>query len=516
MAWLYSFESKEIQKFIMRSDKLRDMVGGSELINQLCDDYLLASLKGLGIDSSKQSIIAQAAGWARIVFDERMDAEKIYKAWPLLVNRFAPGLQMIQSMVEIVNGLPEAINECSKELRARRNSFSATLPEVGPLVERAPRTGLPAVGIDKKDKKDNYFDRQSERKQAYADSYSLIDKLTGGETKKAVWPNDIAKISGRERSYVAIVHADGNDLGKCLIEIGGYLKKQPEAAGKIYAGFSRAIDEATVHAAQAAYRQVLQKDCEENKRDFIAARPIVLGGDDLTIIVRADLAVAFTETFLAEFEACSEKALSKHLGCFALPQIPKRLTACAGIAFVKQSFPFSSGYELAESLCSYTKKAAKLQKSEQGETPASFAFHKVATSLTDSYDEVVENELSHDGHVLAFAPYCIGSGNNHLPKLNDLKELIKVLGELPSGTVRTLISTIYSDLSKAENEFNRILQIAGKKKKELLVNALSNLTENKGNPLWDARQRTPLKDAYDLRELMGIKDAKEGSVDAEG
>ena len=66
MAWLYSFESKEIQKFIMRSDKLRDMVGGSELINQLCGDYLLASLKGLGIDASKQSIIAQAAGWARI------------------------------------------------------------------------------------------------------------------------------------------------------------------------------------------------------------------------------------------------------------------------------------------------------------------------------------------------------------------------------------------------------------------------------------------------------------------
>ena len=303
---------------------------------------------------------------------------------------------------------------------------------------------------------------------------------------------------------------------KCLIEIGSYLKKQPLKAGEIYAGFSNAIEEATVHAAQAAYCQVLLKDFEENKRHCIAARPIVLGGDDLTLIIRADLAVAFSETFLSEFETGSEKALSKHLGRFTIPNIPRQLTACAGIAFVKQSFPFSAGYELAESLCSYTKNAAKLNKTDTGMTPTSFAFHKVTTSMTDSYDEVVAKELSSEGYCLAFSPYYIGSSTDSLTTLNDLKNLIKVLGELPSGTVRTLISTIYSDISKADNEFNRILQIAGARKKALLVKALSKLTENEEQPLWDNRKRTPLKDAYDLRELMGIKDAKDGSANAEG
>jgi hypothetical protein len=127
MAWLYSFESKEIQKFIMRSDKLRDMVGGSELINQLCVDYLPATLNMLGIQKSKQFIIAKAAGWARIVFNDHADAQKLYKTWPLLVDRFAPGLQIVQSIVEISSGLPDAISQGSKVLRARRNYVASAL-----------------------------------------------------------------------------------------------------------------------------------------------------------------------------------------------------------------------------------------------------------------------------------------------------------------------------------------------------------------------------------------------------
>lgn len=513
MAWLYCFESKEIQKFIMRSDKLRDMVGGSELVNQLCGEFLIESIAGLGISESRRSIIAQAAGWARIVFDEKADVEKIYNAWPFLVNHFAPGLQIVQSMAEITSGLPAAINQCSNELREKRNCFSAVLPEIGPLVERAPQTGLPAIRIDKKGQ---YVDRQSERKQRFADAVTLIKKMTGNDAHQREWPVDIDRISSRNNSYVAIIHADGNDLGKCLVEIGSYLQKQPNEAGNIYAGFSKAIEQATVLAAQSAYYQVLEKDYEQNNRKCVAARPIVLGGDDLTLIIRADLAVSFTKVFLSEFAEQSTLALNQHLGRFSIPRLPSGLTACAGIAFVKKSFPFHAGYELAESLCAYSKKAAKKCKTAQGKTPTSFSFHRVTTSMTDNFEEVVVNELSSTAnHKLTFSPYYIGRDNVSLAKLDDLLELTKVLATLPSGTMRTLISTIYSDISKADNEFNRILQIAGAPKKKLLIEILKRMTDNAEAPLWDKAMRTPINDAYVLKELMGIKDAKEGTVDAE-
>ena len=39
-------------------------------------------------------------------------------------------------------------------------------------------------------------------------------------------------------------------------------------------------------------------------------RPIILGGDDLTVIIRADLAIPFTECFLREFEQNTKELFS--------------------------------------------------------------------------------------------------------------------------------------------------------------------------------------------------------------
>jgi hypothetical protein len=234
-SFLYSFEAKEIQKFIMRGDKLREMVGGSELVNQLCGEFLNKTLESLKIDNNEYLIIAQAAGWARIRFDNHDVAKKLFNVWPFLVDRFAPGIQVIQSLVAITNDdLPAAFDQGVKLLLAERNNVHTSLPEIGPLVERAPRTGLAAV---KKDKE--HLDSQSMRKLEFSNSLTLIKKVTGEEAIKSLWPDDIDKIAGDESSYVAIIHADGNDLGKCLVKIGESLKHNASKAVEIYTGFSR-------------------------------------------------------------------------------------------------------------------------------------------------------------------------------------------------------------------------------------------------------------------------------------
>ena len=55
--WLFKFETKEIQKFILQGNKLKDMIGGSEIINELCEKYILGCLKELGIPDSDYEII---------------------------------------------------------------------------------------------------------------------------------------------------------------------------------------------------------------------------------------------------------------------------------------------------------------------------------------------------------------------------------------------------------------------------------------------------------------------------
>jgi len=62
MSWYYTFEAKEIQSFILQSDKLREMVGGSELVSRLCGSFLHDALKALGVHNPEQIISPMQQG----------------------------------------------------------------------------------------------------------------------------------------------------------------------------------------------------------------------------------------------------------------------------------------------------------------------------------------------------------------------------------------------------------------------------------------------------------------------
>lgn len=514
MAWYYSFEAKEIQRFIMQSDKLRDMVGGSELVNRLCGDFLRDSLRAVGVSKPEQAIIASAAGWARIRFDQKDQAENFHEIWPLMTSRFAPGIQIIQTLHEMTGTLPESMDKGFEALRGARNLNRVELPEIGPWVERSQRTGGAAVKIEKEREDKALIDRATVRKRACAkDHSSLVQKITQ-EINKDAWPYEIDDIVSGKSPYIAVIHADGNDLGATLMRIKEFIKASPDDAAKIYSGFSAAIEETTVAAVRAACEATVfaeyRKTVEKNPKAKIAARPIVLGGDDLTIIIRADLAVTFTEKFLEAFEKGSKEILDKHLGFFKIEGRPEYLTACAGIAYVKKAYPFSSAYHMAETLCDHTKRVAKAARQQAGGdyVPSSLTFHRITTSMAESFGTVKRQELTGRGHAgkepvkFWFGPYGVGEHGGTLPKLSRLANLADALGKVPQGTIRSLIGTMHTNPENADKEYLRILQVAPKKEGDDLKRALSDLTGEEGHPLWDAGLHTPLADAHVLREIV--------------
>ena len=85
------------------------------------------------------------------------------------------------------------------------------------------------------------------------------------------------------------------------------------------------------------------------------ACPIVLGGEDLAILVRGDLAVAFARAFLEAFERESRARLGELADRHGLEGLGQGLTACAGVALVKASHPFHLAFDLAEALCAHAK-----------------------------------------------------------------------------------------------------------------------------------------------------------------
>ena len=91
--WLYVYSAKSIQNYILRSDKLAEMIGASDLVESLSHDILDDTLFSLGL--AKARTVNRAAGAARILFDTREEADMLAKFWPFVVNQKCRGLHIV-------------------------------------------------------------------------------------------------------------------------------------------------------------------------------------------------------------------------------------------------------------------------------------------------------------------------------------------------------------------------------------------------------------------------------------
>ena len=172
--------------------------------------------------------------------------------------------------------------------------------------------------------------------------------------------------------WIAIVHADGNGFGQRLLAFGAGLSNLEYAT--VLSQFSRDVDAAVRRALMDA-AQLLPASIEIRRRTTVRLVPplipIVAGGDDLTVLCAGAHGRQFTTAFLRSFGEHS-----------ATPSVQQVLghggggTACAGIAYTKPHFPFSSGYRLAEELIAAAKSELKAMAPEDPSAiPAAFDFH---------------------------------------------------------------------------------------------------------------------------------------------
>ncbi len=534
--WLYVFAAKGLQAFVLGSDELRDMVGATEIIDGLPRRLLQTTLASLKLGSGHE-VLSQAAGCARIRFDSAEGARRLAAVWPMICAHAAPGLEVAQTVVPIVGGrYLDAIHAAEENLIRERNLPCASLPEITPVVARSPRSGLPA-GTTEHDRDNNKervpVDIRSAAIRPHRECRTIFSSFgLSPEGEWAGWsaPESFESISGEEREYLAIVHADGNGLGQLFIRLGRTLARQP-GIERFYKDLSEAIDMAGKEAAQAAVRAVVDRFLRkrDGKDDPDARKiwpllPVVLAGDDLTVVIRSDLALDFTEAFLSAFVENTRQKFkdikSKHHQLPLDGAFPDCLTAGAGIAFVKRRFPFSSAYALCESLAGFAKRGAKASVSESHIPPCSLAFHRVsASSTSEDFSALLETELRVPGIprlpgeptnlTLSMAPYVAGDSpdGSQLKPLSLVRGLADAALDLPSGQVRELLSLIETDPERARKHADRIRvtqdqdsHVAkGKKRGELFCDRFKAMT---GDGLWDAAGRSPLADALTLAHFI--------------
>lgn len=175
-----------------------------------------------------------------------------------------------------------------------------------------------------------------------------------------------------EQSFVAVVHADGDRMGRLLQNVAR--NSTPEGTGgpnrafiQRMREFSEVVREASLDAMKDMVGEIhafIQKNSNNDdevelpgveaplqldRRDgdlLLPLRPIVFGGDDITFVCDGRLGLALASHYVRRFETRFEtRAKESDL----LPPLPKT-TASAGISIVKTHYPFSRAYDLAEEL----------------------------------------------------------------------------------------------------------------------------------------------------------------------
>ncbi len=454
MTWYYRSEMKGIQRWILDSNRLRDLAGGSALVEQMADEA------SRWIKSAGGTVVYSAAGGVLATFPGRDGLEAFASEWPMYVSYKAPGLQMVQAWVD-ASGRPDPLADLFQALAARRNLPLDPTMEAGPWVERAGRSGWPAViepeNLEGPRKRRAVWDRPSvEKERAHAtrreDGKVFGDLLSLGELEEEMdrWPE----------GPVGVVHADGSGVGKRITANGkdlGWLKK-----------FSETLSKCAKTAAGAAI-ETLSPDEKSGK---LLLRPIVLGGDDVTVVLPAGNVLPFVRTWLECFEVGTELHKNDLGG--------EPIHAGVGVALVNRGYPFHMAYDQAETACV---KAKGDVMGQGGPQTSAVRFRRITTALADDLAELRTWKLE---------------------ELDALENLTRAAGGLPRGTLRTWLTTVDAGKdSEREALWRRAREVASTDAWASFATALEEAGADPGTGM-DRREgkSTPVRDALVFARLL--------------
>jgi len=514
--YLYGLTIHSIQGYIFQTNKLKEIAGASELVEQICTELFAKILEKKNFEELRvdPNAIRNAAGNIRYLFDETQLelCKKVVREFPKTVLEFAPGVQIGQAVIELDKKPESSDFKCLEKLLTVQRSNPFRPVDLGYMaVNRSRRTGLPSV--ERKPFKGEFLIND----QATKNKLDLIgpqNKIEGSRVNVAFFgggisnekvPVDVEKIvSSKDPNYswLAVIHADGNNMGQALRDLGKEKIAQDDYS-EASKTFSEIIDNSTKSAAQKTFYDTLSKE-EIDRVGFFPFRPIIVGGDDLTIVCRADLALEFTQSYLKEFEAQTKKNFSDK---GFTGDLKNGLTACAGIAFIKVNYPFHYAVDLAEKLCTHAKKDAKSKVKADEIVPSCLMFHKVQDSFIEDFAEIIDRELTAKKSDVRFdfGPYYT-TEHEGKPTIDGLLTKVSSLrgkdGNAIKSSLRQWLTDLHDNKEMAKQRMNRLLSVGNQ---TILGKTKLELIESKGikqiEPIGNIDSKSPV---YDWLTVLSI------------
>lgn len=396
-------DTAQIQPYIFGSNRLKENIGASYLVAQAtgkwAEDCLPPKVKKLYAGGG--NFIASA--------EDGPSAKQFARKLSQKVLLEAPSLQLTITYRQREDGetLATAVSETFKQLAKRKQARTHKEPLLGLGVTMMCRsTALPAT--DWSDKSDDQYPASAEILAKLGVNAMATQRLTTQHQPPDgfAYPRDFDDM-GREKgeqSYLAIVHADGNGIGKKFQAIiSDYLLNENDAEYlQAIRSLSDNLEKASQAALQATMLALYERIChdEPEKKDairqrnakgnivaevilrkknnvtYLPFRPLVFGGDDVTFVCDGRLGVSLAVEYLQQFEKNTEAIIGE------------KLTACAGIAIVKSHYPFARAYGLADGLCS----SAKKYRQQQALNASCLDWHFALTGLSGEIGDIRQRE----------------------------------------------------------------------------------------------------------------------------
>lgn len=420
---IYLFESKGIQAYLGRSGRLADVVTVSDALANLINDNehsdlaLVLNESGLLeksdlLDSNNDNesndihFFRKKGGSFYCWSADRNILCNLRTVWTLYFQNTFPGMAYTDSLVtdtkadcQINNDFHNLLNKAFSEMTGNFNRPSVMLPVASPVCQSTPRTGQIAVREERNKNRNEYRDLTKERtkflledrhcNRRYFTEYlydkTIPEKIPQASSEKTSQENNdtpaeyrnayIQKLINYSRTItddtasardVALIHMDGNGVGQTLMALKTSLKnKNGYEYSKNMSKFSEILENITGGAVKDTMEAIIRK--AGTKENFFF-RPLVVGGDDVTVLIEPRFAYDFVINFCKNFYKKSKEAINHKDNKDAITPIadalqkagkPAYLSASGGILFNKISHPFYNSLRIVEGLAEKAKRLTK-------------------------------------------------------------------------------------------------------------------------------------------------------------
>ena len=542
------FDTRSIQRYIYSGNKLRTNIGASYLVDTVYDEVLFPVLQkkygenGVDTESWRQgkmlsempdtikcAVSSNGGGNLMLVLREGTanDLKGIVAEFSkkLLVER--PGLHIGAAFDECVHvDETEAFQKDLERLyeKLKENQMSVfpevSIPYTG-LTLNCPVSGETANYIDKYGKiqpqgrKELHFYSQEIAVKALASEKSTkrLKSMYADISKRFDFPTQLEDLGQREQeNYIAIVHIDGNNMGvkfracntqKERSQLSEEIRLKTEGCfGKLLESIAEDYDH------YRDYLDIGEEFVEEGSKRLLPIRPLILGGDDVTFVCPAKLALKLTKNFI-------EYMMTEDSVEGLTSEWARRVDCCAGIAILKTSYPFFRGYKLAESLCDEAKKKMRsmMQSAEKGKEVPSHEtswldFAILHGEQAPTLKEIREQEYSGARGNMHFGPYQVGHdlGKQVSEHRYDIENLIEAVHQLQKENVmaHNKIKKMRSVLQHGKHEAQEFLVQLEHQGQRLPDIPEWEVFTKPENALWSTEKeaRTPYVDAIEMMDFI--------------